>query len=295
MKVLGSILVILDKPKHAQVALERARALADAAGARLHLASFCWLAMAEHKEIFDAHQRRALKRGVMKEREQWLRDLVLDAGLAAANVTTEVVWTEDIAGWVADYVPVNKTDLVVKSVHHSRSIVHTPLDWQLLRTCPAPLYLASGEVRKASGNLLATIDLRHTDRKHQLLNLRVLAAAQFMSGLRKGRLHCVHAVDSAAVMPGFDKAAPAKLERQLKARARQLLEALVKPYGLSRARVHTPVGKVGASVAGVVDRLKADVLVVGTSARRGLGAVLIGNSAEKILVKVNCDVLAVHP
>jgi universal stress protein E len=295
MKQIGSILVILDKPKHAQQALERARALAASAGAHLHLASFCYLAMVDHQEVFDVHQRRTLKRSVIQERESWLRGLVLDAGLAAADVTAEVVWTDNIAGWVADYCATQRIDLVVKSVHHSQTLIHTPLDWQLLRTCPAPVYLTVATARKRTGNVLATIDLRHTDRKHQLLNLRVLEAAQRLLALGRGKLHCVHAVEAPAVIQGLDLGAPARLEREFKARARTLLEALLKPYDVPRARVHLPVGKVGAAVAAVAVRTRADVVVVGTSARRGLGAVLLGNSAEKILSRLECDVLAVHP
>lgn len=295
MKRLDSILVILDKPKHAQIALERARMLAAAAGAHLHLVSFCWLAMVEHRDVFSAHQRRALKQSVLRQREEWLRGLVRDAGLLAADVTIETVWTDDIAGWVAQAAAGGGFDLVVKSVHASKTLLHTPLDWQLLRTCPVPLYLAATVPVKRTGNVLATIDLRHTDRQHQLMNLRVLEAAQRLVGLGRGRLHCVHAVDSAAVLGGLDGVTPARVEREFKTRARELLESMLKPYGIPRARVHVPVGKVGAAVAAVAARTRAEVVVVGTSARRGLGAVLLGNSAERILTRVTSDVLAVHP
>ena len=48
----------------------------------------------------------------------------------SADVSVEVQWTEDIAGWVSE----NATeDLVIKSAHHSKTLTHTPLDWQLLR------------------------------------------------------------------------------------------------------------------------------------------------------------------
>jgi len=300
MQQVGSILVILDKPKHAQVALDRACHLAavfatPSRPVHLHLASFCWLAMAEQREVFDAHQRRTLRQSVVKERESWLRGLVLDAGLAAADVTTEVVWTGDIAGWVASSVVEQKVDLVIKSVHRSKTVLHTPLDWALLRSCPVPLYLATGLSGRPSGNVVATIDLRHGDRKHQLMNLRVLDAARYFAANAGARVHCVHAVETAAGIAGLGQFAPIALERRLRARARELLEALLEPYGIPRARMHLPVGKVGAVTAALAGRVKADLVVVGTSARRGVGAVLLGNSAEKILTRLTCDVLAVHP
>jgi nucleotide-binding universal stress UspA family protein len=35
--------------------------------------------------------------------------------------------------------------------------------------------------------------------------------------------------------------------------------------------------------------------VMGTTARRGLAASVIGNSAEKVLTRARCDVLALKP
>ena len=89
-------LVILDKPKHGQVALARALHLQAAESMALHLVSFCWNAMCEQKDAFDAHQRRTVKKEIMRQREAWLRDQILDRGLSTANVTTEIVWASDI-------------------------------------------------------------------------------------------------------------------------------------------------------------------------------------------------------
>ena len=48
-------------------------------------------------------------------------------------------------------------------------------------------------------------------------------------------------------------------------------------------------------VAATVRKTGAGLVVVGSAARRGLGATLLGNSAEKILERAPCDVLIVHP
>jgi len=295
MKKLDSILVILDKPKHAQTALARAKGLAQAAKAHLHLVSFAWLAMAEEKDVFDAHQRRTMKKAVMDERKAWLRQQVRDNKLMAADVTTEVVWTDDIAGWVQDRVADGQTHLVVKSVHHSKTLMHTPLDWDLLRRCSAPLLLASTKRRRKSGNVLATLDLRASDRKHQVMNLRVLDAAERFAGLSGGKMHCVSAVEYSVVLRDLDIIDVRKKHKQAKERSAHLLEALLEPYDLPKTRVHMPAGKVGQMVNSVARKIDAELLVVGSSAHRRLGEVLIGGSAEKILSRANCDVLAVHP
>ena len=143
MKTPTSVLVILDKPKHEQSALTEAKTLLSKyPDAHVRLVSFVWHAMAEQKNVFDAHQRRAMKKEIVRTREVWLRDLILDEGLSAASISIEVVWTEDIAGWVE--ANAETTDLVIKSVHKTKTLLHTPLDWELIRSCPPPLLMVGG-------------------------------------------------------------------------------------------------------------------------------------------------------
>lgn len=289
-----NILVVLDKPKHAQTALDSAIHLAAAAGAHLHLASFCWLPMAERADVFDTHQRRAIKKSVILERRHWLDALVLDHGLSAADVSTEVVWTKDIAGWIEEAAPRLQADLLVKSVHHSETLLHTPLDWQLLRRTREPLLLVSRQTVRRTGNVLATIDLHSTDSKHTRMNRRVLEAAAELARLQNGRLHCVSVVEVEGSFRDLDYFDARKVRKQVADNMRGQLQALVAPYDLPKSRIHLPSGKVGQTIAAVADRTGSSTIVVGTGARRGLGMLLLGNSAEKILTRATCDVLAVH-
>lgn len=288
------ILVILDKPKHAQAALQRAREITSERSAHLHLASFCWLPMAEYDDVFDTHQRRALKQAAVQERQQWLRDLVVDSQLSAADVSTEVVWTQDIAGWVEQYETTQQPDLIVKSVHrNSRSLTHTPLDWRLLRETRTPVWLVVHDMPMTAGPILATIDLRHTDTTHQLLNQKVLDQASALASVLNRPLHCVHAVESSAAPRLLDRLTRQDLEQRLHERSARLLSALAKPYGIATEATHIVQGKVGHAVRETSASLDAAVLVVGTSARHGPQKFL-GASAEKILALANSDILAVH-
>jgi universal stress protein E len=45
-------------------------------------------------------------------------------------------------------------------------------------------------------------------------------------------------------------------------------------------------------VNGIVNELNADVLVMGTTARKGVKGVVIGNSAERVLTRATSDILA---
>ncbi len=295
MKNLRSILVVLDKPKHQQVALQRAKAIQEATGAHLTLVSFVWLPMAEEREVFDAHQRRSLKRSCIKARREWLRGLVVDNKLAAADVSTEVVWTNDIAGWVCAATRESPCDLVAKTVHHSKTAMHTPLDWQLLSGCQSPLLLASSKQRQKGGNVLATVDLRNSDRKHTRLNLRVLDAGQLFAQIKGCDLHVVNALELGVLVGDLDLPDLRKVQSKVREDAKLKLKQMLQPYAIPLRKRHVPVGKVGQAVVETVEKVGADLVVVGTSAHRHLGRLLIGGSAEKILARTTCDVLAVHP
>jgi len=294
MRALKSAVVVLDKPKHPQTALDKALELQAKTGAHLHLVAFCWHPMCEQREVFDAHQRRAMKKEILRVREEWLWEILRDRSLLAADVTVDVVWAKDIAAWIATALAERGDSLVVKSVHHRESLLHTPLDWQLLHSCPAPVLLVGGEKRrrKAGTDVLASVDLRHNDRKHRTLNLRVLDAGRTFAEANGGKLHCVAVVEYSEVLSDLDFINARKVRREVIAKTQDLLSALVEPYGIAKTRIHRPAGKVGHLVAATARKTNAGLIVVGSAAA---GRGLLGGSAEKILDRAPCDVLVVHP
>jgi nucleotide-binding universal stress UspA family protein len=60
-------------------------------------------------------------------------------------------------------------------------------------------------------------------------------------------------------------------------------------------RVHFVKGEAGRVIPEVAAKNEADLIVMGTLSRSGVAGFLIGNTAEKILHKVDCSVLAVKP
>jgi universal stress protein E len=264
-------------------------------GMDLHLMTFCWNEMCDRRDVFDAHQRRAIKKEILRTREIWLWDLIRDRGLSAANLTIEVAWAQSVCDRVVDVVRERKYDLVLKSVHASKTLLHTPLDWQLIHRCPAPLLLAGDKRRRNAKDVLATIDLRTRDRKHRTLNLKVLDAASRFARAEGANLHCVAVVEYSEVLRDLDIISVPKVRREVVAKTGDLLDALISRYDIARSRIHRPAGKVGQMVAATARKVNASLIVVGSAARRGPGAELLGGSAEKILSKAPCDVLTVHP
>ena len=288
---LNNITTILDKPKHDQVAWQRTMALQSLSGARVEAVSFIWNAMCEPTSALSAADRKNLRHSLLEERKAWLDDMVGKQ----KGVKSRTVWSHDISGWMADEAAKKAPDLVVKTVHKSGSLVHTPTDWELLNTCPAPVLLTSKRRNKPSGIILASLDLKHTDTKHRHLNCRVLEAAHSMAALHGAKVHVVFAVEISQVLRDLDIVSESVSKQKIVEKVTPELQRLLKPYDIPKANIHMPVGKVGKVVSQLSRKLKADQLVVGSYSHRAKNMLGMGNSAQRILTKAVCDVLAVHP
>jgi universal stress protein E len=58
--------------------------------------------------------------------------------------------------------------------------------------------------------------------------------------------------------------------------------------------LHLEEGQTAPVLAKLVEDAEASLLVVGTHAREGVRGVLLGNTSERILHAVDCDVVTVH-
>ena len=81
------------------------------------------------------------------------------------------------------------------------------------------------------------------------------------------------------------------------AEARKALDDLLARAGSrpGRRSVHLLKGDPADVIAGFAKAGRVDLIVMGTVARTGIGGLLIGNTAETILQRVDCSVLAVKP
>ncbi len=296
MKALEDILVVVDKPKHEQIALHRALAMQRQTGARLHLKAFAWDPSYDQRDTYDAAERRSIKQHEVDQRRQWLSATLAEAGVVAREVTQQVVWTKDIAGWITSSLASKPMDLVLKYAHRSQSLTHTPTDWNLIRDCPAPVLLCIRKRFARRPKILVALDLHSHNRAHQRLNRNALASADIVrQAYPDAELHCVYALPVSPVLTDLDMINPRSAREKARAQTRVYLDELLAPYDIPRSRVYLPIGKVGHAVNSVASKLKADLLVMGTTSRKGLRGFLLGNSAERVLAKTRCDVLAIKP
>jgi universal stress protein A len=85
----------------------------------------------------------------------------------------------------------------------------------------------------------------------------------------------------------------ATLEQQASAHAEQKLKDLGAVLGVPESRQFAPIGHAATEIQRVAGELDADLIVIGTHGRHGLG-LLLGSTANGVLHGVKRDVLAVR-
>lgn len=85
-------------------------------------------------------------------------------------------------------------------------------------------------------------------------------------------------------------------EREAMEQATDTLGKLSAGYGIDADSVHVRLGNPAQEIRELAEEMGADIIVIGTHGRHGLGLVL-GSTANSVLHGVKCDVLAVrvHP
>ncbi|MEM9622834.1 MAG: universal stress protein [Pseudomonadota bacterium] len=296
----ASILTVLDKPKHKQSALLRAARLQQLGGGNLQLVSFYWNAMLDADHTLSAEQRRKLRHELGEKLKKWQRERVLREidDEHRTQVRLRSVWSKELARWVAEEVDKNPVDLVVKSLHKSKTLMYTPTDWQLLRNCAAPVLLTTNKSKKARNNpgpVLAALDFKHTDAKHRRLNSKVLQTANDYAELISAPLHIVFAIETSQVLRDLDITDAQISKQKVLQKIQPALERTLAAYPISKGKMHFPVGKAGQVVNQKARTLGCDVVVVGSTVHKIQQSLGLGNTAERILTRATTDVLVVKP
>jgi universal stress protein E len=68
--------------------------------------------------------------------------------------------------------------------------------------------------------------------------------------------------------------------------------ALIRNYGLESDKVHIRMGEPDDVIVENARQMNASLVVVGNAARSGLSALINGNTVERVVDRLDCDVLS---
>ncbi|NGY03207.1 universal stress protein [Solimonas terrae] len=299
MKTYQRILLIAGRDMKRSPAMEQAVWLARETGAALHLL------LLDHNSTLDmvGHLRHddvaMLHEAFLRERRDWLGEQAAELCETGLKVTSEAVWTKRPAEEIILHAVEWHADLVVKDIDlHGgiRRVLMTPLDWTLLRRCPAPLLLVNTE-HIAPKRIIVAIDaLAGGD---DPLNARIVEQALALAYASNAELHLAYAFQAIAPLetmaPAMVPALSGDLYDTLYRLHHDAFDAFAQRYGVPTERRHFLHGPPGLALFDFATESSADVIVLGTTHRSRLERLLMGSTAETILQHLPCDVLAVKP
>ena len=288
---INQLLTILDKPGDRPIALQRAMEVGALTGADLRFAAFTWHSVSELSQIFSTSEREDIEQAFVASRESEARCTLADAGMDGADLQT--IWCRDIAQWLAAELERAPADLVVKGVRASHMPWHTPLDWALLRQCPAPLLLTRDAAPWRRGRLLAAVDLMAEDAEHRARNHQVLTAARRLAALQNGTVQMVSVIPMSKVIHDLEIIDEHAMAGRVREQTASYLESLCAEFDIPPQDVHRPVGKVGPMVAAVARRQNADLVVIGRGPHALRRAVGLAGTPEQIARHASGDLLAI--
>lgn len=192
-------------------------------------------------------------------------------------------------------------DLVIKRGSATKGM--DQLTMRLIRKCPCPIWVIQGKTSGDLQRILAAVDATSENEETQLLNKKIVELAHSLAQREKGESHYLNAwylqAESMLRGPRF-KIADSEIQQMKQQLAMEGQEKLLQLLQSAHVKaqpeqVHILEGKTDRVIENMLQALQIEVLVLGTIGRSGIPGLLIGNTVEKLLAKVDCSVLAVKP
>ena len=272
MPVLTKIFAVIDPTTDNQIALTRAGKIAMR---NENISVHVYEAIHSSGENKDAD---ALKRVEISRHQAWLDTLAAPLREAGVDVVIEIEWTAKWREAIAPAAERAGANLIIKAANArsgaQRRLLKTD-DWTLLRNAPCPVYLIKKDEISSNIKVLMAIDMSRDDALHTRLNELVIDYGKaLLVGAEGASIYAVNAYPSAEKFIYKD---------DLAAKA-----------GIDPANAHTVEGPPEKVIPEVAEQVEADIVIVGTAARDGIRAAVIGNTAEKILDAITTNILTVN-
>ncbi|NGX42448.1 MAG: hypothetical protein K940chlam7_00728 [Chlamydiae bacterium] len=139
-------------------------------------------------------------------------------------------------------------------------------------------------------NILVALDLKPED--DDVVSEQAFRIAE-TSGATVSFVHVVEPIFNYGLPPGADNKYD-QWESELEEGAKMQMSKLGEKCSIPTFRQYVRVGQVKRELLQTAERVRADLIVVGTHCRHGLTSLFFGNTADDVVNDAKCDVLAIH-
>ncbi|MFB1035802.1 MAG: universal stress protein UspE [Sinobacterium sp.] len=295
------ILAVIEPELPTQKSLARAIDIAKINGASITAFLTIYDFSYEMTTMLSMDERENMRQAVIDDRTDWLVNLVSDQfSTQGVSIDVKIVWHNRPYESIIYEVMVKGYDLIVKGTkaHDSlKSVIFTPTDWHIMRKAPVPVLLVKEHDWPLGGQIIAAINVGVNVKEHISLNEEITKQALHFAKLLSSNVHLVNSYTGTPVnivieIPEFD---PAAYDESAKLHHEHSMQIHANRHHISKAHCHVDIGMPEDVVPKYAKQLDAELVVLGTVGRQGISAALIGNTAEHVIDKINCDVLAIKP
>lgn len=211
------------------------------------------------------------------------------------TVHTHVADTDNITQWINRYCENHAVDLVIKTGHRTETLFYTPTDWHLIRQLKCSLLLVSDRKWRAKSRVLVAVDAGSKKPAQLEMDQKVIKEAHCWAEAKDMELHVTYSAPLPTVAIEFGTIEAEQYEREHSATVKDQLNTVIEQTDISNIEGHYSFGPAEKRIPSTANRIKADLVVVGSIGRTGVKAALLGNTAEKILHHLRTDILVVKP
>ncbi|MCY1267935.1 Universal stress protein E [compost metagenome] len=298
---LQHLLVVIDPTRDDQPALSRARWIAERSGARLSLLACDYSPALDNALLVAQRDLERARQNQQAERQAWLERIAGPLRHDGIDTSCHTLWGKPLYRQIIGHVEQHRPDLVLKSTSRHgllKRLFLTNTDWQLIRHCPQPLWLVhQGEW---SGQRLCTaLDPLHESDKPAALDHRLIGISREFEQRLGLQAHYLHSYVALPQTLAFDTELLTNFDdyaRRTREHHRQAFDNLLAQYPqIDRATAFFEEGFAEEVIPAFVRSHAIDLLLMGAVARGQLDNALIGQTAERVLEEVECDLLVVKP
>ncbi len=305
MQKISKILAVIDPTADDQPAMQRAAWLAKASGAKLELLVCYYNEYLSGDRLFDSPSLEKARAEIIDVQSKHLEKLAEPIRADGVVVGTAAKWDHPLFEGVVRHAMECGADIVFKDTHHhsavSRALL-TNTDWNLIRTCPMPLWLVKPHRLADKPVFIAAIDPMNQHDKPAALDDEILQLSRTLAGRVGGDLHAFHSYDPriAVATATANAYIPVSLpfdeiEQQMHEDHKKRFVEITSFHEIDDSNAHLVSGLTHEELPLLAEKLDADVVVMGAVARNRWKRLFIGATAERTLEHLPCDLLIVKP
>ncbi len=253
--------------------------------------------------VYQESIQAAMTEAIHKEIDALCRQYAWDSAALTSDIAITLLRGQHFASESIRFAMRNNCDIVIKDVEDVEKGLHA-VDMAMLRKCPLPVWLCRDSHQNVLGreHIAVAIDPLSEEPAGRDLAIELLKVSASLSERRSATLHLLSCWDCKwerwARQNAFVSIPDSEVNAQVEeARAghAEALESLIAASGIEAPALHIKKGKAETLIPAMLEDIGASTIVMGTVARTGIPGFVIGNTAESIVQRVQCSVLAAKP